>query len=72
MNDEAEWKFSKWFGHMERMSGERLTKRPYESKVEGKGTEAGIARFDWKEQKGCRVRALELRDAKVKCIGREQ
>ena len=33
--DRADEKVLSWFGHVERMSGERLTKRVYKSSVEG-------------------------------------
>ena len=36
MSFRVDRKVSKWFGHAERMSGERLTIRVYEPEVEGR------------------------------------
>ena len=36
MNDRVDRKALEWFGHVERMSGERLSKRVYQAEVEGK------------------------------------
>ena len=49
-----------WFGHMERMTDDRLTKRVYESEVEGVGRR-GRPRMRWKDgvNKCLRERGVE-------------
>ena len=58
----------KWFGHVERMSGEWLTKRENECEVGVKGAEEVAIRV----RKQCSAGLLELSDVKVKCLDIEQ
>ena len=44
MRDTVDFKVFKWLGHMDRMGGEPLTKRVYESDVQEKGVMAGFVR----------------------------
>ena len=43
MSERVDQKVLKWFDHVERMSGGWLTKKVYESEVEGRGDRAGLA-----------------------------
>ena len=49
MSDRLDPKVLKWSGHVDRMSGERMTKRMYESGVKGRRIEAGQERGGWTE-----------------------
>ena len=61
----------KWFGHVERMGSERLTKRLYVSEVRG---ERGRGRppFSWivGVRKACAERGMGLEEAKGACRDR--
>ena len=58
----------KWFGDVERLSTERLTKRVYGSEEVGVRDREVLARVDWTESKN----SHEIRDAKVNCEIRKQ
>ena len=68
LEDRADERVLNWFGHVERMSGERLTKRVYESSVEGsrgrgappKGWMSGV-------KDALRKRGMTFANAKVLC-----
>ena len=59
----------KRFGHVKRLSGEWLSKRAYESMVEGR-RDGGRPCARWLDgvRTACNERSLELRDAKVMCM----
>ena len=65
------WKVLKSFGHVKRMSGDRLIEIMYESKVERRSGRG----WSWTRlldgvKKTCIERSLDLRDAKVMCSPR--
>ena len=66
MSDRVDCKVLKWFGHLKRMSVERLTERIYESDVEGRKDRGKYCTM-WRDRvkKACNVRFLELSDSKV-------
>ena len=64
-------KVLKWFGHVERMGSERLTKRVYMSEVGGvRGR--GRPPFRWRDgvRKACMERGIGFEDAKEQCRDR--
>ena len=64
-------KVLKWFGHVERMGGERLTKRVYTSEVRGTRGR-GRPRLRWIDgvKSACHDRGLTLEMAKEVCRDR--
>ena len=73
MSDREVWSVSKWFGHFKGIRGERLTKREYESEVEGRrASSRPCARWLAGVKKACTARNLNLKDLKVMCIIRKQ
>ena len=66
-------KVLKWFGHVERMGSERLTKRVYVSDVEG---ERGRGRppFRWKDgvRRACAERDIGYEEARNVCLDRDE
>ena len=73
MSRRVDRKVLKWFGHVERMGGERLTKRVYMSEVRG---ERGRGRppFRWMDgvRKACAEREMGLEEAKGVCRDRNE
>ena len=71
LSERVDRKVLKWYGHVERMSGERLTKRVYRSEVEG---ERGRGRppFRWKDgvRRACAERNMGLEEARGICLDR--
>ena len=65
-------KVFKWFGHVERMGGERMTKRVYVSEVEG---ERGRGRppFRWRDgvRRACAEREMGFKEARGICLDRD-
>ena len=61
----------RWFGHVERMDGERLLKRLIEARVNGRCVK-GKPRFGWKDgvRKALEVRGLNLMDARERARNR--
>ena len=66
-------KVLKWFGHVERLSGKRLSQRVCVFEVEGSG-DRGRPCMRWLDrvEKACYVWSIELSDAKVMCMDTEQ
>ena len=66
-------KVLKWFGHVERMGDERLTKKVYKSEV---GGERGVGRpcFRWIDavKEACDDRKIGLTKAKSRCWNRSE
>ena len=66
-------KVLKWFGHVERMGDERLTKKVYKSEV---GGERGVGRprFRWIDgvKDACEERKIGLATARWKCRNRSE
>ena len=56
----------RWFGHLERMSEDRLVKKVQESEVDGVGAR-GRPRYRWVDgvRRALSRRSLELEDARV-------
>ena len=61
-------KVLKWFGHVERMGSERMTKRVYMSEVEGKRGR-GRPLFKWRDglRRACAEREMGLEEARGVC-----
>ena len=72
LSKRVDLKVLKWFGHVERMGSERLTKRVYESEVEG---ERGRGRppFRWKDgvRRACAEREIGFDEARRVCLDRD-
>ena len=66
-------KLLSWFGHMERMKGERLTKRVYESEVGG-ARRRGRPPKGWMDavKDALKERGMTVRNAKVICQSRSE
>ena len=66
-------KVLKGFGHIGHMSGKHLTKRVYESEVEGR-KDRGMPSMRCLDMviKECNTMSLEVTDAKVKSMDKEQ
>ena len=64
-------KVLKWFGHVERMGSERLTKRVYVSEVEG-NRGRGRPPFRWRDgvRRACAEREIGLEEARGVCMDR--
>ena len=73
MGVRAQEKVLSWFGHMERMNGERLTKRVYESEVEG-ARGRGRPPKGWMSavKDALEERSMTVRDARVICQNRSE
>ena len=72
--DRADEKVLSWFGHVERMSGERLTKRVYKSSVEG-SRRRGAPPKGWMScVKGVleKKRGMTIANAKILCQTRSE
>ena len=71
LSNRVDRKVLKWFGHVERMGSERLTKKVYVSEVEG---ERGRGRppFRWKDgvRRACAERELGVEEARGVCLDR--
>ena len=67
LSERVDSKILKWFGHMERMNAERLTKRVHDSELEGR-RERGRPCTMWLDgvKNACNATSLELRDSMVK------
>ena len=63
----------RWFGHVERMENERLTKRVINSKVDGRNVR-GRPRFGWMDgvKKALNDRRLDVREAKERARNRNE
>ena len=65
-------KVLKWFGHVERMGSERMTKRVYVSEV---GGDRGRGRplFRWRDgvRRACAERNMGLEEARGVCMDRD-
>ena len=73
MSNRVDRKVLKWFGHVERMGGERLTKRVYMSEVEGvRGRGRPYFRFIDGVRKACADRNLGLEEARGMCRDRDE
>ena len=57
MSERVDRKFLKWFGHVERASGERLNKKVYGSEEELEEIEEGLSLRDWTKSKRCAMRS---------------
>ena len=72
LSERVDRKVLKWFGHVERMGNERLTKRVYVSEVEG---ERGRGRppFRWRDgvRRACAEREIGLEEARGLCLDRD-
>ena len=71
LSNRVDRKVLKWFGHVERMGGERMTKRVYMSEVDGvRGR--GRPPFRWKDgvRRACADRGVGLEEAKERCRDR--
>ena len=64
-------KVLKWFGHVERMGNERMTKRVYVSEVEG-NRGRGRPPFRWRDgvRRACAEREIGLEEARGVCMDR--
>lgn len=73
MSDIVDRDVLKWFGHMERMSREHLTKLLIESESKDRRSVGRLCKR-WLDavENMCDARSLELCDAKVKCPDRDQ
>ena len=73
MGVRAQEKALSWYGHMERMNGERLTKRVYESEVEG-ARGRGRPPKGWMSavKDALEERSMTVRDARVICQNRSE
>ena len=71
LSERVDRKVLKWYGHVERMSGERLTKRVYRSEVEGERGR-GQPPFRWKDgvRRACSERNMGLEEARGICLDR--
>ena len=65
-------KVLKWFGHVERMGSERMTKRVYMSEVEG-NRGRGRPPFRWRDgvRRACAEREMGLEEARGVCLDRD-
>ena len=72
MSKRVDRKMLKWFGHIERMKSERLTKRVYMSGVEG-GRRRGRPQFRWKDgvRRACEERGIGYEVARRVCLDRD-
>ena len=63
----------RWFGHVERMDNERLTKRVTNSKVDGRNVR-GRPRFGWMDgvKKAVSERGIDVREAKERARNRNE
>ena len=63
--DRVDMNVLRWFGHVERMDNERLTKRVMNSKVDGRNVR-GRPRFGWMDgvKKAVSERGIDVREAK--------
>ena len=72
LSERVDRKVLKWFGHVERMGNERMTKRVYMSEVEG---ERGRGRppFRWRDgvRRACAKREIGLEEARGLCLDRD-
>ena len=73
MRVKAEERVLSWFGHMERMSGERLTKRVYKSEVGG-ARRRGRPPKGWMSavEDALKERRMTVRNARVVCQSRSE
>ena len=73
MRVRAEERLLSWYGHMERMSGERLTKRVYESEVGG-ARRRGRPPKGWMSaaKDALEKRSMTVRNARVICQNRSE
>ena len=62
----------KWFGRVERMESERMTKRVYVSEVEG-NRGRGRPPFRWRDgvRRACAEREMGLEEARRVCMDRD-
>ena len=69
MSERVDRKVLKWFGHVEGMGNERMTKRVYMSEIEG---ERGRGRpaFRWRDgvRRACAKREIGLEEARGMCL----
>ena len=65
-------KVLKWYGHVERMDSERLTKRVYISEVEGE-RRRGRPPYKWSDgvRRACHVRQVGMEVARRECLDRD-
>jgi len=73
MSDRVNRTVSKWSGHVERMSEERMTKTLQELNVEDRKDRGRLCKR-WLNgvKKACNTRSLEQKFAKMNCMGPEQ
>ena len=73
VSNRVDRKVLKWFGHVERMGNERMTKRVYSSEVEG-DRGRGRPAFKWKDgvRRACAVREIGLEEARGMCLDRNE
>ena len=73
MSKRVDQKVLKWFGHVERMGDERLTKKVNKSEV---GGERGVGRprYRWIDgvKEACEERKIGLATARLKCRNRSE
>ena len=73
MSKRVDRKVLKWFGHVERMGDERLTKKVYKSEVGGvRGR--GRPHFRWIDgvKDACKRRRMGLATARMRCRNRSE
>ena len=73
MSKRVDRKVLKWFGHVERMGDERLTKKVYKSEVGGERP-VGRPRFRWIDgvKNALDVRRMGLATARSRCRNRTE
>ena len=72
LSGRVDWKVLKWFGHVERMGSERMTKRVYMSEVEGQRGR-GRPPFRWRDgvRRACAEREMGLEETRGVCMDRD-